>query len=75
MYFFEYSNENDASEFVEQINCKDILLAEVFTPDGNQIKTKYAFRIEVKDKVHIFCIDYAIQANNWVRAIKRAKKS
>lgn len=75
LYFFKYTSETDVSEFVEKIHCSDIINVEVFKPDGVQIKTRYAFRIELKDKIHIFCQDYALQVNNWVRAIKRAKKS
>lgn len=75
LYFFKFSNDTDESEYVDKIHCKDIIAVEAFKPDGVQIKTRYAFRIELKEKVHIFCQEYAIQVNNWVRAIRRAKRS
>lgn len=75
IYFFQYSSEQDATEYVDRIFCKDVENVEIFKPDGIQIKTKYAFRIEIKDKAHLFCIDHAIQVNNWVKSVKRAKKS
>lgn len=74
LYFFKYENETDASEFITRIPCKDIMLVEPFAPDGVQIKTRYAFRFELKDKTHIFCHDYAILVNNFIRALRKGKK-
>lgn len=75
MYFFHYDSDIDNSVTFDKIETKDVSLIEPFEPDGVQIKTKYAFRIETKDKVHIFAVDYATIANKWCNGVKESKKT
>ena len=75
IYFFRYDSDIDNSVFVDKIETKDVTLVEPFEPDGVQIKTRYAFRLEAKDKVHIFAVDYAIVANSWCNGVKESKRT
>ena len=74
IYFFKYKYEKDASEFVMKINCNDIVWIDLVETDGLKMRSRFAFRIELKDKVHIFLEDSAINMNNWLRAVKTAKR-
>lgn len=74
IYFFKYKDEKDASEFVMKINCNDIVWIDLVETDGLKMRTRFGFRIELKDKVHIFLEDSAINVNNWLRAAKTAKR-
>lgn len=74
LYFFNYDGEKDHSEFVKKINCNDIVWVDIVETDGLKMKTRFAFRIELQDKVHIFLEDSAINVNNWLRAIRTGKR-
>ncbi len=75
IYFFKYDDEQDKSEFIEKVQCKDVKVIEpVDTSEGN-IKSRYCYRFELQDKVHIMCHDHAIEVNNWIRCIRSAKKT
>lgn len=74
IYFFSYDSDIDNSVFIDKLETKDVCLVEPFEPDGVQIKNKYAFRLEAKDKVHIFAVDYATVANSWCAGVKESKK-
>ena len=74
LYFFSYSGEKDNTEFVKKINCNDVIWADIVETVGLKMKTRFAFRLELKDKVHIFLENSAINVNNWLRAVKTAKR-
>lgn len=44
-------------------------------PDGVQIKAKYCFKIEMKDRIHLFGIQNAKDINTWMRIIKRSRRT
>lgn len=74
MYLFKYESENDESEYFAKIDCNDIVWADTVETDGLKIKSRYCFRVELKDKVHVFCHDVATVVNNWLRAVKTGKR-
>lgn len=74
LYFFNYENKNDQSEYVMKINCNDIIWTDLVETDGLKMRTRFAFRIELKDKVHVFLEDSAINVNNWLRAFRTGKR-
>ena len=73
MYIFKYDDENDKTEYIDKIVCKDILVIEPVKTDAN-IKSRYCYRIELQDKVHIFCHNFALEVNDWRRALRASKK-
>lgn len=74
IYFFNYDGEKDSSEFVMKINCNDIIWADLVETDGLKMKTRFSFRLELQDKVHIFLENSAINVNNWLQAVKTGKR-
>ena len=77
MYFFKCENDNDNSEFIQKVSCKDIQLVEATSETALNTKTKgnYCFRIELKDKIHFFGLEYATECNNWIRSLKKGKRN
>lgn len=74
IYFFSYDGHKDETEYVDKINCNDIVWADIVETDGLKMKTRFSFRLELQDKVHIFLENSAISVNNWLRAVKTAKR-
>ena len=74
IYLFKFEGDNDESEYFAKINCNDIIWADTVETDGLKIKSKYCFRLEMKDKIHIFGHDLATIVNNWLRGVKTGKR-
>lgn len=74
IYLFKFDNENDKSEYFEKINCNDVVWADTVQTDGLKIKSRYCFRLELQNKIHIFCHDLATVTNNWLRGVKTGKR-
>lgn len=74
LYLFAYNGEKDVSEYKIKINCNDIVWADIVETDGLKMKTRFSFRLELENKVHIFLENSAINVNNWLRAVKTGKR-
>lgn len=74
LYLFNFESDKDESEFFAKINCVDITWADTVQTDGLKIKSKYCFRLELPNKVHLFSHDLATVVNNWLRGVKTGKK-
>ena len=57
------------------VTLREILRVDMMVPDGVQIKSKYCFKIEMKDRIHLFGIQTAKEINTWMRIIKRSRRT
>ena len=74
IYLFRYDGENDHSDYFAKINCTEIVWADAVETDGIELKNRFCFRFEVKDKIHLFCTDFATVVNDWLRAEAAGKR-
>ena len=74
MYLYRYEDAKDSTDYFAKINCTDIVWADAVETAGIDLKSNFAFRFELADKIHVFSTDFAMQVNDWLRAIRCGKK-
>lgn len=74
VYLYKWEDKDDHSGYFAKVNCKEIGWADAVETDGIEVKSRFSFRFELADKTHVFCTDFAMQVNDWLRAVRCAKK-
>lgn len=74
VYLYRCEDAEDHSDYFAKINCTDVVWADAVETDGIDLKSHFAFRFELHDKIHVFCTDFASVANDWLRALKCGRK-
>jgi hypothetical protein len=74
IYLYKCESDDDRSDYFAKINCTDVIWADAVETDGIDLKSNFAFRFELEDKTHVFSTDYAVIANDWLRAVRCGRK-
>lgn len=75
LFIFTYDGVGDKSEYIDKISVKDAFLIEPLPPGSGTKEMKYAFRVETPFKTYTICVALGIEVTNWIRILKRAKKT
>ena len=72
-YYFDYQKQGDDKSFKSKILGNQILMVEPISDP--KLKGKYNFTLEIKEKIYVFGTEFALETNEWVKALKTAKKT
>ena len=71
LYLFTVDGDKDESEFSSKISGSQFSVIEPISEDN--LKSKYNFIVETKDKFAFYSIKYCKELNRWISALRKAK--
>jgi hypothetical protein len=74
VYLYRCESDGDKSDYFAKINCTEVVWADAVETDRIDLKSNFAFRFELRDKIHVFRTDYAIVTNDWLRAVRCGRR-
>lgn len=73
LYLFSVENDKDESEFKEKISASSLTVIEPVK--GENIKGKYSFIVETRDKYAFYGVKYCKELNRWLAALRKVKQT
>jgi len=75
LFIFTYNGPEDKSGYIDKIPIKEAFLIEPLPLGVGSKEMKYAFRVETPFKTYTFAVRLGLEATNWMRILKRAKRT